>query len=75
MNIVRFSFARASVEVNSSVLNGSSTNAIISWTTLTNWNINIVLAPGANTNSFQGYGRTNNLLTNAFDSSFVTYEP
>lgn len=64
---------KAPMEVKFIRMNGATTNEIVTWTTLTNWSISRVLTNGANPLNVQGYGRTTNLLSGAFDSITVTY--
>ena len=64
---------KTAVEVRCIRLNGATMNANVTWTALTNWSITVALSAGRNTNTFQGYGRTNNLLSGASDTVVVTY--
>ena len=56
-------------------LNGSSTNAVASWTSVTNWSVAWTLTNGANPISVQGYDRKTNSLSGGSDSITVTYQP
>ena len=51
---------------------GGSSNAPVSWDTVTNWSIPITLVSGANTNSIQAYDRKTNAISGLAASIIIT---
>jgi hypothetical protein len=70
-NIVLGGFAQ--VEVAFLRFAGTTTNALVSWPTLTNWNISVMLVPGNNTNTVLGYDRHTNYLTGFSNQVVISY--
>lgn len=52
---------------------GATTDANVTWTSLTNWSLPITLQSGANTNSVQGYDRRTNAIPGTNDSITIYY--
>ena len=60
--------------VDAAFLRVNGTNPPTTWTTVTNWSINLVLGTGENQITVQGYGRTNNLLPTNVATIKITYQ-
>ena len=68
-------FGKAPVPVAHLRVNGASTNANVTWTSVTNWSLGLELPLGTNTVTVQGYGRLNQILNGLSDSIVITNKP
>ena len=64
---------RAPVEAAFMRFYGATTNLLVSWPTLTNWNYNVTLNPGNNTFTVLGYDRRTNYLTGDSNQITISY--
>jgi hypothetical protein len=66
---------KAPVEAAFLRFSGATTNASVTWTSVTNWSIPFTLGSGANAITLQGYDRKTNVLSGLSDSITITYQP
>jgi hypothetical protein len=66
---------KAPVEVAFLRVNSTGTNALVSWTSVTNWSLTWPLISGSNGITVQGFGRLTNLLSGMSDFITITNQP